>query len=223
MLCLGILLIVTVAAVEAKTRGAATCWVFPGNAFLEFTPNNFNISHSAHYRFLFKTTQTHGVLMYAEGNDDFEAVFLLNGKLIYLLTNPSPSGVEGTTGGVYQSSAAVNNNTWLQVDVWRNWEVQRVGTVSRELRTGLVLTNTRGGKPESHVDSLDHRGVALRGSVSFGGISPSSKHAGASTNPPPRFNGTIKNMYEERNDLYFENYNLNEGELVRRCNSIERN
>lgn len=214
----GLWLLLTVTMVHAKTKGNGTCWQFPGNTFLEFTPNNLNISHNAHFRFLFKTSQRTGILMYAEGNDDFEAVFLSNGKLIYLLTNPSPSGVEGTTGGVYQSNSVVNNNTWLQVDVWRNWDFQRVGTVGTELKTGMILSVPGSNRAsETHTDNLLHRGVTLKGAVFFGGISPMSRHAGASTNPPPKFVGTMKAMYEERNDLFFENYNQNEGEFVQRC------
>ena len=53
--------------------------------------------------------------MYSEGPDDYEALFLSQGKLIYLLTNPSPSGVEGTSGGLYVSDHEVNNATWLTV------------------------------------------------------------------------------------------------------------
>lgn len=50
-----------------------------------------------------------------EGPDDYEVLFLRRGRLIYLLTNPTPSGVEGTSGGLYESNAAVNNNTWVRV------------------------------------------------------------------------------------------------------------
>lgn len=72
---------------------------------------------SAHYQLTFRTASREGVLLYAEGPDDYEALFLSNGELLYLLTNPSPSGVEGTSGGFYISNHPVNNNVWVTVSV----------------------------------------------------------------------------------------------------------
>ena len=53
--------------------------------------------------------------MYSEGRHDYEALFVSDGKLVYLLANPSPSGVEGTSGGLYITNNPVNTGQWYKV------------------------------------------------------------------------------------------------------------
>ncbi|KAL8560353.1 hypothetical protein ACOMHN_006084 [Nucella lapillus] len=149
----------------------APCFQFPGHTFLEFKPNNMNISHKVHYSLMVKTKSPEGVVLYAEGPEDYEAVYLREGRLVYLLTNPSPSGVEGTSGGIYVTTDPVNNGNWHEVDVWRNWEPEEEHYhQQKELRTGLRVRDTATGTEESHLDDLLHRGVRFNDTVYFGGV-----------------------------------------------------
>lgn len=193
------------------------CFDFPGGAYLEFKLDNFNITDRAHFRLQFRTTAVDGVMLYAEGPDDYEAVFLAAGKLHYLIANPSPSGVEGTSGGFFSSHAAVNNDTWLTLDVWRNWPMQRRvrgGGTETYTQTGIVIG--AGGSVETHTDPLHRRGINISPELFIGGVRPTLRHVTVST-APPAFQGKIREMYEERNDRILEDFYYNDSGKVKRC------
>ncbi|KAK7109411.1 uncharacterized protein [Littorina saxatilis] len=212
MYCLAVLLVVLTLTHAKKSP----CFVFPGETFLEFRPANFNNSHMVHYQLEFQTIAEEGILMYSEGPDDYEALFLSQGKLIYLLTNPSPSGVEGTSGGLYVSEAQVNNDTWFKVDLWRNWEKRgRGGHRGTVLQTGMEIRDPSKNSLETHIDHINHRGVLLDPVVYVGGIKSSLTHTQGTA--PPQFEGRIRRIHEQRNDDAFEHYSLNFDNKVKRC------
>ncbi|KAK7485881.1 hypothetical protein BaRGS_00022876 [Batillaria attramentaria] len=206
---------VTVAAGAKK----GPCFQFPGGTYLEFKLDDFNITDHAHFSMLFKTVAEEGVVLYAEGPDDYEAVFLSQGKIHYLIANPSPSGVEGTSGGYYVSDAAVNNGTWLRLDLWRNWPRQRRlrgGGMENYTDTGMVLRDVAGGGEERHLDNIYHRGIEISSDIFIGGVRPTLTHVSGST-APPSFEGMIKEMEETRNERVLSLYYLNKNGLVKRC------
>ncbi|XP_076439687.1 uncharacterized protein LOC143279517 [Babylonia areolata] len=193
-----------ISLVQAKK---GPCFEFPGESFLEFKPNNFDISQDVHYNLKLQTRASEGVVMYAEGPEDYEALFLSQGKLVYLLTNPSPSGVEGTTGGYYVSNQEVNNGTWLEVDVWRNWEANQPYQKKKTLMTGLTIKDTSTGVVETHLDEIKHRGVRMNPTVYFGGVAPYVIHTNRTVSPD--LVGEIKEIHEAHNGVDFEIYSLN--------------
>ncbi|XP_076461185.1 uncharacterized protein LOC143293807 [Babylonia areolata] len=208
--CLGLLLAVVVVC--------QACYDFKGNSYLEFSPSGLSISHRVHYSLKFQTREPAGIILYSEGDHDYEGLFVHNGQLVYLLTNPSQSGVEGTTGAFYRTSASVNTGAWFTVEVWRNWQIQKRAPLSgMELRTGIVLYDEAGNRLETHTDNLNHRNVILHPTIYVGGISSSVVHARGS--PIPAFKGQVKDMKKEgnNNNINFRSYSRNYEGLVKEC------
>lgn len=210
--CLGLLFAVMVVGLAADQ----SCYTFLGDSYLEFTTSSLDVSDSVHYTLKFRTNNASGILLYSEGSDDYEALFIYGGKLVYLLTNPSPSGVEGTIGGFYQGNVTVNNGAWYTVELWRNWITEKRAPLSgEELTTGMVLYDDRGNKLDTRIDHLNHRGVFLDPIIYLGGISASVVHVQGSQ--VPQFTGKIKAIKEEKNALNFNDYSFNFEVKVQRC------
>ncbi|PVD29629.1 hypothetical protein C0Q70_08884 [Pomacea canaliculata] len=214
-----VLLLGLMALVDAKKE---PCFHFPGEAYLRYGPGRFNISDEARYNLTFRTSAASGIILYVEGPDDYEVLFLRRGRLIYLLTNPTPSGVEGTSGGLYESNAAVNNNTWVRVELLRNWGLRkrsRVGTSGRNtpLQTGMILHDLERNTEEVHLDNLNHQGVLLHPDIYIGGIGVDVRHIRPGSSAVTPFVGEVKDMSEVRNGLTFEFPFLNYENRVKEC------
>lgn len=210
--CLGVLF----AVVAVGHVASRSCYNFNGDSYLEFTTSSLDISHNVHYRLKFRTNEPSGILLYSEGEDDYEGLFIYGGRLVYLLTNPSPSGVEGTTGGFHQGDVTVNDGSWYSVELWRNWETEkRAPLTGTEFRTGFVIYDNNGNKLEERLDNLNHRHVVLDPTIFLGGISAAVDHVQGSHVPP--FKGQMKQIREERNNLKFNAYSVNFDGKVKRC------
>ncbi|XP_041365924.1 uncharacterized protein LOC121380947 [Gigantopelta aegis] len=185
------------------------CFSFGGTAHIEFEPENFNISYSAHYKLEFRTVQENGILLYARGTHDYEVLYLFGGKLHYLIVNPTPWGAGGTSGDYFQSDEKVNNNTYFTVEIFRNRHNENSPQLTgnaRLIQTGMTIKATQ---EEKHVHNIELRGLQIITPVYIGGD-------GAKTDTViQEFEGEIRDIREKRNDLVFEYPSLNGG--VPRC------
>lgn len=132
------------------------CFDFSGDAYLEFEPDNFDLSNSAHYSFNFKTTQEDGIILYAKGSHDYEIIYIREGILNYDLVNPEASGVGSSYGAHLESSHRVNNGTLISVEVFRNRRVRRGQALMpgerSPIQTGMVLKVAgEGTREEEHL------------------------------------------------------------------------
>ncbi|KAL8562711.1 hypothetical protein ACOMHN_022588 [Nucella lapillus] len=209
--CLGLLAVMVVGL-----SAADSCYVFMGDSYLKFATSSLNISGSVKYTLKFRTTEPSGILLYSEGPDDYEGLYVYQGKLVYLLTNPAPTGVEGTIGGHYQGNIVVNDGAWYMVELMRNWESEKQAPqVDSEMQTGIILYDEAGVKMDTVIDHFNHRGVVLFSKIYVGGISASVVYAQESHVPP--FTGQIKDMRKEGSGFNFTSYNVNYEVKVKPC------
>ncbi|XP_067649224.1 uncharacterized protein [Haliotis asinina] len=205
-----IVLSLCVMAVSSAEPGP--CFEFNGNnSYLEFVPDNFDLSDSAHYKLSFRTEQENGTMLFARGPHDYEAIYVFKGKLNYYLFNPTSFGAGGTFGVHFESNGPVNTNDWFSVEVFRNRRVRRgeARMTGQEppLMSGLVLTEN--GVEEEHLREVTLRGVHIQGLVYVGG-------AGRDLSTTiGEFKGKISNILELKNGMRFEDPSRNSG--VTRC------
>ncbi|XP_046371202.1 uncharacterized protein LOC124145471 [Haliotis rufescens] len=209
---MNIWIVLSLCIVAVSPADDGPCFEFSGNSsYLEFEPENFDLYDSAHYKLSFKTTQQNGILLYARGSHDYEAIYIRGGKLIYDLYNPTSGGAGGTFGVHFESNGLVNNDRWVSVEVFRNRRVRRGAArmpgQQPPLMSGLVLESD--GEEEEHVQEVTLVGVHIQGLVYVGG-------AGRDLSPTVReFKGKISDIWELKNDKRFEDPSRNSG--VTRC------
>ncbi|ESO82196.1 hypothetical protein LOTGIDRAFT_237103 [Lottia gigantea] len=184
------------------------CFNFNGNDYLKYRLENVDIAHNVWYKLTFKTEQENGLLLYAEGSHDYEAIFLRGGKLHYFLFNPSSHGVGGTFGGQFKSDAKVNNETWITVEVFRNREPK---LMQNDPLIGMVLTSEDGEK-EKHIEYGARHDVQIVLPIYIAGT---NKDLGAGGQ---KFVGQIKDMREKLSGAVFNEPTWNSGAL--RCLDI---
>ncbi|XP_046568413.1 uncharacterized protein LOC124276801 [Haliotis rubra] len=209
---MNIWIVLSLCIVAVLSADEGPCFEFNGNnSYLEFVPDNFDLIDSAHYKLSFMTTQENGIILFARGSHDYEALYVRDGKLNYDLFNPTSNGAGGTFGIHFESNGPVNTNDWFSVEVFRNRRVRRgearmTGQES-PLMSGLVLTHN--GVEEEHVREVTLEGVHIQGLVYVGG-------AGRELSSRVReFKGKIENIWELKNGMRFEDPSRNSG--VTRC------
>ncbi|KAK6166888.1 hypothetical protein SNE40_023494 [Patella caerulea] len=180
-----------------EVRGErAICLRYNGSGFSQYNLNNADISERATYKLTFKTTTENGLLLFAKGSHDYEALFIRDGILHYFLFNPTPHGSGGTFGGQFESNHRVNNNTWITVEVFRNKKPRRE-RFEKLTKTGLIISS-EDGKKERHVSTGRREGIQIIPPVFIGGYRENLGRGGE------KFQGIIKDVHEKVTNYVFK-------------------
>ena len=84
------------------------------------------LSFSAEFNLTFRTSKPNGVIFYIEGQYakkapyDFESLYIMDGKLNYLVFNPEPTGIGSSFGSHVMTDFDVNTNEDIQVSLSYN-------------------------------------------------------------------------------------------------------
>uniref|UniRef100_A0A0B7AGG2 Laminin G domain-containing protein n=1 Tax=Arion vulgaris TaxID=1028688 RepID=A0A0B7AGG2_9EUPU len=183
---------------DGQARNEGPCFDFHGNSYLHFNPNIFDNNDNIHFSLQFKTTLENGIILYSRGlQGDDEALYIRNGKLRYHLFNTSPTGVEGYYGAYMEGDETVNIDDWIKVDIYRHWSYVEPPQRRPKRKTGFEVEI--GGDIYRHIDHLDRRDISLQPTIYLGGFRESLSETVFN------FTGQIKDVYEEKNRVMFEN------------------
>ncbi|XP_078321784.1 uncharacterized protein LOC111114707 [Crassostrea virginica] len=112
---------------RAQDDGKDGCFRFrqKNKNFARFNVTDLDLSESAEFNLTFRTSKPNGVIFYIEGQYakkapyDFESLYIMDGKLNYLVFNPEPTGIGSSFGSHVMTDFDVNTNEDIQVNFFR--------------------------------------------------------------------------------------------------------
>ncbi|KAK3109158.1 hypothetical protein FSP39_024219 [Pinctada imbricata] len=166
-------------------------------------------SQRTDFQLTFQTSDRDVILYYVEGRkldgvpQDYEGLFIKEGKLNYFIFNPSSLGAGSSYGSHVMADFNVDNDTVFDVEIYRNKEIDRGDGSGKEVVTGMTVTGDQVGRREitakGAIQRMNLYSSPGKVTVWIGGHPDLSRLS----NHLHNFTGTISGLKEKKSDTNF--------------------